>query len=315
MFNSVYLKDLNTAVFDIETTGLFSSRDCIINTGFCSPSGEVWQAFTEDPRDEKRVVEETVERLAALDAVITYNGDSFDLPFLQKRAAKYGICEKLPTVWSIDLYRWLKKYWPQAGSMKSLSQKAVEEALGLSARRTDEIGGGECIPLYNFYLQTGSEDAKDKILLHNADDVRQLARIAWKCVFLPYHEIAFREGFLMKAGSRKILLKGISQKTGAFHLEARADKGLLPISAYEDTFHLEYDALTGAVRLDLFTRQAENYLFTDLEKLGLPELALAALKELPGSHSGFLILAENGEPDFRAVNRLAQTLLAAWFCE
>ncbi len=313
MFNNAYLKELNVTAFDIETTGLFFARDCIINTGFCSSQGEVWQAFTESPQDEKRVVEETVRRLSEADAVITYNGDTFDLPFLQRRAAKYGICEKLPPVWSIDLYRWLKKYWPQAKVMNSLSQKAVEEALGLASRRTDEIGGGECIPLYNFYLQTGSEDAMRKILLHNADDVRQLARIAWKCVFLPYHEIAYREGFLVRTENRRILLKGSRLKGSAFHLEGRAEKGLLPVSAYEDAFHLEYDAFTGNVVLDLFAKSAENYLYTDLEGLGLADSALQALKELPGSHSGYLILAENGEPDFRAVNRLAQTLLRAWF--
>ena len=63
MFNNVYLKDLNTTVFDIETTGLLHSRDCIINAGFCSSMGDVWQNFTEDPADEKRVVTEALERM------------------------------------------------------------------------------------------------------------------------------------------------------------------------------------------------------------------------------------------------------------
>ena len=177
MFNNAYLKDLNTTVFDIETTGLFHSRDCIINAGFCSSMGDVWQNFSEDPADEKRVVSEALERILQADAVITYNGDTFDLPFLLRRAQKYGLCERLPLLWSVDLYRWLKKYWPAAVSMKSMSQKSVEEAMGLADRRDDEIPGGDCIPLYNYYLQTKDTKAKDTILLHNADDVRQLARI------------------------------------------------------------------------------------------------------------------------------------------
>ena len=195
MFNNAYLKELNTTVFDIETTGLFHSRDCISNAGLYSPDGEVWQNFTEDPADEKRVVEEALEMIAQADAVVTYNGDTFDLPFLLRRAQKYGLCDRLPLLWSVDLYRWLKRYWPGAASMKSMSQKSVEEAFGLAPDRTDEIPGGDCIPLYNYYLQTKDEKAKDTILLHNADDVRQLARIASKCTFLPYHDIAFREGF------------------------------------------------------------------------------------------------------------------------
>ena len=312
MFNNVYLKDLNTTVFDIETTGLFHSRDCIINAGFCSSMGEVWQNFTEDPSDEKRVVSEALEKIAEADAVVTYNGDTFDLPFLQRRAQKYGLCEKLPLLWSVDLYRWLKKYWPLAPSMKSMSQKSVEEAMGLSDRRDDEIPGGDCIPLYNYYLQTKDEKAKQTILLHNADDVRQLGRIAWKCSFLPYHEIAFREGFLFKAGGRKILTKGCAFKKETLAADVRLEKGLIPVSAYEDQYHLEYDMYTGKAQLEFFPAREQQFLYADLEKVpGASENC----KELSAFHSGYLILAENGEPDFRACNALTRAVLSAYFSD
>ena len=312
MFNNVYLKDLNTTVFDIETTGLFHSRDCIINAGFCSNMGDVWQNYTEDPADEKRVVAEALERVAEADAVVTYNGDTFDLPFLLRRAQKYGLCEKLPLLWSVDLYRWLKKYWPLAPSMKSLSQKSVEEAMGLSDKRDDEIPGGDCIPLYNYYLQTKDENAKQTILLHNADDVRQLARIAWKCSFLPYHTIAFREGFLFKAGGQKILAKGSEFKKNALVTQAKLASGLIPVSAYEDQYHLEYDMFTGKALLEIFPSREQQFLYADLEKIpGASE----ACKKLPGFHSGYLVLAENGEPDYRSCNALAKAVLSAYFAD
>ena len=312
MFNNVYLKDLNTTVFDIETTGLFHSRDCIINAGFCSSMGDVWQNFTEDPADEKRVVAEALEQIAEADAVVTYNGDTFDLPFLLRRAQKYGFCEKLPLLWSVDLYRWLKKYWPLTPSMKSLSQKSVEEAMGLSDKRDDEIPGGDCIPLYNYYLQTKDENAKQTILLHNADDVRQLARIAWKCSFLPYHTIAFREGFLFKAGARKILANGSEFKKNALVTQAKLESGLIPVSAYEDQYHLEYDMFTGKALLEIFPSEEQQFLYADLEKIpGASE----ACKKLPGFHSGYLVLAENGEPDYRSCNALAKAVLSAYFAD
>ena len=312
MFNSYYLKDLHTTVFDIETTGLFHSRDCIINAGFCSSMGEVWQNFTEDPADEKRVIEEALERICAADAVVTYNGDTFDLPFLQRRAVKYGLCDKLPLLWSVDLYRWLKKYWPVAPSMKSMSQKSVEDAMGLAAKRSDEIPGGDCIPLYNYYLQTKDENAKQTILLHNADDVRQLARIAWKCSFLPYHTIAFREGFLFKAGARKILANGSEFKKNALVTQAKLASGLIPVSAYEDQYHLEYDMFTGKVLLEIFPSREQQFLYADLEKIpGASE----ACKKLPGFHSGYLVLAENGEPDYRSCNALTKAVLNAYFAD
>ncbi len=310
MFNNAYIKNLKAVVFDIETTGLFHSRDSIINAGFCSSMGEVWQNFSEDPADEKRVVAEALEHIAEADAVITYNGDTFDIPFLLRRAQKYGLAEKLPLFWNIDLYRWLKKYWPGAASMKSMSQKSVEETFGLAARRTDEIPGGDCIPLYNYYLQTKDASARDTILLHNADDVRQLGRIAWKCSFLPYHDIAFREGFLFKAGGTRILMKGCALQKGTFKASAVLQPGLIPVSAYEDQYHLEYDTFSGKVQLELFTAQQDSFRYVDADRI---PGASGALKELPGFHSGYLILAENGEPDCRAVNAAMQAVLSAYF--
>ena len=253
-----------------------------------------------------------LERICAADAVVTYNGDTFDLPFLQRRAVKYGLCDKLPLLWSVDLYRWLKKYWPLAPSMKSLSQKSVEEAMGLSVKRDDEIPGGDCIPLYNYYLQTKDENAKQTILLHNADDVRQLARIAWKCSFLPYHTIAFREGFLFKAGARKILANGSEFKKNALVTQAKLASGLIPVSAYEDQYHLEYDMFTGKVLLEIFPSREQQFLYADLEKIpGASE----ACKKLPGFHSGYLVLAENGEPDYRSCNALTKAVLNAYFAD
>lgn len=310
MFNNTYLKDFKTTVYDIETSGLFPLHDVIINCGFCSPAGEVWQNFTEGPEDEKRVIEEALEKLKEADVVITYNGDGFDLPFTLKRAKKYGLCEKLPVFWSIDLYKWLKKYWPAAKDMEHLNQKSVEKALGLEDKRDDEIPGGDCIPLFNHYLQTKDPEAKRIILLHNADDVKQLARIAYKSRFLPYHEIACKEGFLIKIKDHKILTKAFAIKNGRLAGEALAQPGLLPISAYEDSCKLEYDTFTGKIALEYYLQEKDRFLFTDLTKLPVD---MEAFKELPSFHSGYLVLQENGEPDYRAINALNRALLASYF--
>lgn len=309
MFDSFYLKELNTAVFDIETTGLLHSRDCIINSGFCGPEEELWQNFTESPADEKRVAAEAVERLSSLEAVITYNGDSFDLPFLLARAKKYGIAEKLPAVWSVDLYRLLKKYWPVARTMPSLSQKSVEKALGLEELRTDAIPGGDCIGLYNYYLQTKDEQAKDKILLHNADDVRQLARIAKKCSFLPYHAIAFNEGFLFRAGELRVLVKGSRFGKGILAASAVTDSGMLPISVYDDCLHLEYDMFSGSAEIEIRTSKAEDYSYVDLSRLPVDKDAFSGTDAV---HSGYLVLETGGELDFRAANLLIREVLSAY---
>ena len=156
-----YCENLKTIIFDIETMGLYSAHDMIINAGFCDPNtNEVFQLFAESTEDEPRLINDICEILSHYECVITYNGDRFDIPFVNSRADKYGL-KHLPLFWSIDLYRYLKKYWPLAKKMPHLNQKSVEFALGLSEDRNDKIGGGECIPLYQDYLRTHNEESKN----------------------------------------------------------------------------------------------------------------------------------------------------------
>ena len=53
--------------------------------------------------------------------------------------------------------------------------KTVEKFIGIE--REDTIDGGLSVELYNKYLQTSSEDLKEKIMLHNYEDVLNLPQI------------------------------------------------------------------------------------------------------------------------------------------
>ena len=250
MIYDPYSKNMNCRVFDIETTGLSPAMDMIISASFIDPDGSgLTQYFTEDPASEYITVTRILEELSGCDAVITYNGNSFDLPFIYSRARKLCITGPRHFLRKIDIYRWLKSYWQLAPSMESLRQVAVEEALGLSECRTDRINGGECIPLYSDYLSRGTEKSKELILLHNADDVRQLAAITQKLSFLPYHRIAFENGFMTKANSfglfgnceYRILGGPAELKGGHLKLKARIDPPCMPTAYYEDGFRLQSD--------------------------------------------------------------------------
>ncbi len=306
MFNNSYLKEHSVCTFDIETTGLSPDRDMIICAGFYNSRGELIQIFADSPLEERIIIAQILERLSSYDAVISYNGDRFDLPFLLTRAKKYSEVEKLPVFWSIDLYKWLRYYWPAAATMKSLSQKSVEKALRIQSERSDLISGGECIALYNSFLASGDPDAKEKILLHNADDLRQLLRIAEATSFLPYHEIAFNEGFLVKTEDLRIVTKAARMESGHLKLSAITCPGLLPASIYEDGFSLDYDSFSGLIDLEIFISQIDAYRYADLQKL---PVSSAKFQELPSFHSSYLVLAENDEIDFKAANILTAEIL------
>ena len=298
-----YCKNIKTRFFDIETTGLYPKDDRIISASFINPDGtDLVQFFCEAPQFEDILVEQIVEELKKSEVIITYNGDMFDLPFVLTRAKKHRICEALPSFWSIDLYRWLRSYWPMAKRMPSLRQKAVEEALGFAEKRTDEIGGGECIELYNRYVNWNEEDAKNLILLHNADDVRQLAKITQAASFLPYHQICFEKGFYFDG----IMLSSAKILKTKFKVNAQAKTGDLTADIYTDGYHLQYDSFTGAIELELPVGHIKTYTYVDLK---LIEGAEEFFADSPALHSGFLILADGNKVNYKECNQLSKFLI------
>jgi len=306
MLTNPYLKKLNTVVFDIETEGFFAGRDRIISASLYKPADDsLQQFFAESPGQEADMLEALLCELCEYQAVISYNGDSFDLPFLKTRVSKFNIAAELPLFWSIDLYRWIKKYWPAASEMESLSQKSMEFALGLSDSRTDAISGRECKALYSKWLKTGDEEAKAAILLHNEDDVRQLAAIESSMSALPYHRIAFENGYYIDAPNAS-LSTGTSISTKTLKMKGISSPGRLSADIYSGPFHFVYDGEDGRFSLDISLAEGPGVKFVDMAEL---PFVFGGFEELGGFHSGFLILEENGQPRYKEINRLCSSLI------
>ena len=309
-----YTKDLKCRVFDIETTGLNPSGDRIISASFIDPDGSgLVQFFTEDPSCEDFVISKILEELELCDCVITYNGNSFDLPFVVSRARKYGLAEKLPTLWKIDIYRWLKSYWQLAPGLESLRQKSVEQVLGLSDNRDDEIDGGECIQLYSEYIYLNRKEAKDLILLHNADDVRQLARITQQLSFLPYDRIAFEQGFytyfetvsLLGSLKNRILIGPSELSSGRLTVSARSYPPCAPAAFYDDLYKLQSGA-KGDIKLEINYSENNNLKYVDITKL---PVTTSIFKDIPEYNHGYLILEDEDHIRYSACSKLILQLL------
>lgn len=107
-----YLKNLkeNEIVLDIETTGLDSSVDKLVLLGIIlveNNKSYLVQYFSENDLEEKRLLE-IYEKLIPNKTIITYNGDTFDIPFLNNRLIKNKMLPMLPR--SIDLLKIIKPY-------------------------------------------------------------------------------------------------------------------------------------------------------------------------------------------------------------
>ncbi len=174
----MYLGGCRLCVYDIETTGLFPRNDMIMLTGLLTIENgraRAVQYFAETLSDEKAVLEATLSVLAKADVVLTYNGRSFDVPFTETRAAKYGLRCDIP--FDLDLFTILSGYSEIRKFTGSLSQKSIERFMGMAPGRDDMIDGRESIRLYEQYLSSPSYALEKTIMLHNHDDICQLYRI------------------------------------------------------------------------------------------------------------------------------------------
>ena len=227
LFPSAYFEGQSFAVLDIETLGLSAERCPVILVGTVRPAGPaegadaavpdggskilMKQFFAEGIKgsDEEAAVLTAVEaELSDVDILVTFNGQSFDLPYLRKRCAILGL--PLPRRhYSLDLYRVLRDCSDLGRFLPNLKQKTVESFAGLWEYRHDEISGGESISRYYDYVvdPVNNQGAKAEVLLHIRDDILQLYRLTGLLRKADMHDACYRFGFPFGAGVHKGIVK------------------------------------------------------------------------------------------------------------
>ncbi len=212
-----YFEGRPFCTFDIETLGLDPKRSPMVLAGlmcvFPDGTAEVTQFFLEAPEEEHILLDRVIGELGRYDYIVTFNGRRFDLPYVEKRYKMIYHC--LPDIrpFDLDLYLLIKGHSGLKEILPSLRQKCVEEYMGLSSSRDDLISGAESVELYYKYLteedETLKEEIKQKILLHNFDDVVQLYRLLPVIRQCDLHSASFSRGFPVfdPSGSSDMLLK------------------------------------------------------------------------------------------------------------
>ena len=174
-----YINSLNkTIFFDIETTGLHHKYSYLYMIGVLYQKEGIWtlrQWFATKPTDEAAVLGAFMDFLHPDSYLIHYNGSSFDIPYVKSRCAFHGISsEHLDYINSMDLYRLIKPYQKKLG-LEKLTQKSAEQFIGIN--RLDQFSGKELIDVYKEYLQSGNQQALEQLLLHNQEDVQNMASL------------------------------------------------------------------------------------------------------------------------------------------
>lgn len=165
-------------VFDIETTGLSHKFCKVILIGILFNKDNktiIKQFFAETEEDEYELLLSFKEHIAQYKNHITFNGVAFDIPFLNARFKKHDIDFSLRKSDDLDILRLVKPYKENL-SLSDCKLKTLEKYMGIE--REDTISGKESVDMYKEFVISKCENLKNKILLHNYEDIYYLAKLS-----------------------------------------------------------------------------------------------------------------------------------------
>jgi uncharacterized protein YprB with RNaseH-like and TPR domain len=161
--------------FDIETLGLFSRPIILLGMGVLDHGKlHVYQYLLRDIEEEQAALLAAVSHFSGdHPALVTFNGRSFDLPYLADRLSYYGM-NSLGDIPHYDMLHFSRRRWK--GELSSLRLTALEKEI-LGIRRDDDIPGRMVPEFYEVYQKTGNCGPLVPIIEHNRQDVISLSRL------------------------------------------------------------------------------------------------------------------------------------------
>ncbi len=163
--------------FDIETTGFSGDYNQVYLIGcvyFEENSANYIQWFADSKTAEQEVIDAFFAFAANYKTLVHFNGDTFDIPFIEKTCHRLGLSHTFDHLESIDIYKRIKPYKKHLG-LENLKQKSIERFLGID--RDDKYTGGQLIEVYAEYLKTKDPYLLKLLLLHNEDDLKGMPKL------------------------------------------------------------------------------------------------------------------------------------------
>jgi uncharacterized protein YprB with RNaseH-like and TPR domain len=159
---------------DIETLGLFYMYPVFLigTLRFENERGIIRQYLARDYNEEAAILAELDAASRNQGVLVSYNGRSFDIPYLKGRLRANGQDDRFDA-FHLDLLRHTRRcYRPVLPDCRLVT---VERCL-LGQKRQDDLPGSEAPEQYLRFLDTGERCWIEPILTHNAADLLALAR-------------------------------------------------------------------------------------------------------------------------------------------
>ncbi|NLV26533.1 MAG: exonuclease [Methanomicrobiales archaeon] len=157
---------------DIETLGIFGRPLILIGLGYFDKGVlQVRQLLLRDIGEEVSVLTALPEFITQDTVLVSFNGKSFDLPYIADRMAYYGL-SPLPEVPHIDLLHPSRRLWKQVITDCRLGTLEKEF---LNVSRSEDLPGALVPEWYSRYMKTHNPGPLLPIVEHNRQDVVSLA--------------------------------------------------------------------------------------------------------------------------------------------
>lgn len=170
--------DIDKCLFiDIETTGFTAKSSNLYLIGcvyFKEGTFNTIQFFADKYSDEKELLEEFFSFASDYNFLIHFNGNNFDIPYIENKARELGIDNSLKEYNGIDIYKRVAPY-KDFLKLENCKLKSIEKFLKID--RDDKYSGGDLIGIYHSYVDNNNEEALNLLLLHNFDDIQGMLNI------------------------------------------------------------------------------------------------------------------------------------------
>lgn len=172
-----------TLFIDIETTGLYvrSSNLYLIGCAYLDETEDrpsEWRSIqwlATNYEDEINVLNEFITFARNYRYLIHFNGNQFDIPYLQAKMQQYNINFDFNKYEGIDIYRRIAPYKTFL-KLPNCRQKTIENFIASSVRE-DTYTGGELIDIYHEYVLGHDKEKEHLLMLHNEEDVKGMLEI------------------------------------------------------------------------------------------------------------------------------------------
>lgn len=166
--------DAGILLLDIETGG-FSGTPVfligIVRIGAAPPTVE--QFLARDYPEERAILAQFAELLAKHCTLATFNGKSFDMPFLTDRATLHRVPLR-PADAHFDLLHAARRRWKPA--LPDCRLETLEQHI-LGRRRIGDIPGSDVPDLFHHFIKTGNAAPLRGVLEHNRRDLIACAEL------------------------------------------------------------------------------------------------------------------------------------------